>query len=224
MKKIILIFLLFIQIPLFAQNETGFFKEKYLITDPIEKLSVRMAYYGIYTFHPGLKVGVEYPIKRKVKEISKFPILSKIGLYKSSRIKTIHKDWISSANFAMYKHKDNNTGIMLNAELARRRTGFMGLYREFNLGFGFLKTFQPATYEITSSGDIDKKILPGHLYGVFNLGVALGIDYSINGNNKLAMYLKPTYFLMFPNNSLFALNSALEVGITYKFLSNPFNK
>jgi len=224
MKKIILIFLLFIQIPLFAQNETGFVKNKYKNNDEIEKLSVRVAYYGIYTFHPGLKVGVEYPIKRKVKEISKLPIFYKLGIYKSNKIKTIHKDWISSANFAMYKHKDNNTGFMLNGELARRRTGGHNLYREINMGFGFLKTFLPTTYEMTETGDIDKKFLPGHLYGVINFGFALGIDFSINEASKIAMYMKPTYFLMFPNNSLFAVNSALEVGITYRFLSNPFKK
>lgn len=224
MKKLIFITFLLFNMQLFAQNGTTFFKEKYRDTTQIEKLSTRIAYYGIYTFHPGLKVGVEYPIKRKVKEISKFPFLSFLGILQNNKTKVIHNDWISSANFAFYNHRDNNSGFILNAELARRRTGKHALYREINMGFGFMKTFQPTTYEMTNSGEIDKKFLPGHFYKVINLGLAFGFDCSVKKATGISMYIKPTYFIMFPYNSLLTINSALEIGFTYKFVSNPFKK
>jgi hypothetical protein len=223
MKKLLLFTFLFVNIQLFAQNKSEFFREISFDTASIEKLSLKAMYYGVYTFHPGFKVGIEYPIKRKNKEISRKPLFAKMGFMMSNKTKIIHKDWILSANFASYYHKQNHSAMLLTTELARRRTGRRGFYREFSFGYGIMKTFQPTTYEMNSSGEFEKVFMPGHFHNVINFGFALGKDYSIK-NKPITWYFKPTFFVMFPYNSLLGVSSAFEIGITYKLFSNPFKK
>jgi len=215
MKLRILIPLLFIFSTVLSQTEK-LTKTTYKDTSQIDKLSARISYYGINTFHAGLKIGVEYPIKRKIIEKPRIP--RKYGL------KVIHKEWIASINLTGYYHKNNHTGFWLNPELSRRRTGRRGGFKEFSYGIGFLKTFQPKTYIVNDDGSVDKVFMPGHGFFTISLGIAYGKDYSVKKNKPLCLYIKPNYYLIFPYNTLFNMGFGFEVGITYKFLSNPFLK
>ncbi|OFX18324.1 MAG: hypothetical protein A2033_00620 [Bacteroidetes bacterium GWA2_31_9] len=215
MKLRILIPLLFIFSTVLSQTEK-LTKTTYKDTSQIDKLSARISYYGINTFHAGLKIGVEYPIKRKIIEKPRIP--RKYGL------KVIHKEWIASINLTGYYHKNNHTGFWLNPELSRRRTGRRGGFKEFSYGIGFLKTFQPKTYIVNDDGSVDKVFMPGHGFFTISLGIAYGKDYSVKKNKPLCWYIKPNYYLIFPYNTLFNMGFGFEVGITYKFLSNPFLK
>lgn len=215
MKYIKLIF--FLTICAIANSQTEkLTKRTYLDTTQIKKLNVRISYYGINTFHAGLKVGVEYPIKRKIIEKPRIP--RKYGL------KIVRKEWIASVNLIGYYHRNNHTGIWLNNELSRRRTGRRGGFKEFTYGLGFLKTFLPNTYIVNDNGDIEKVFLPGRGYYTLSFGIAYGKDLSVKHNKPICWYIKPNYYLIFPFNKLFNMGFGFEIGITYKFLSNPLNK
>lgn len=212
MKYLLLFFFIIICSTVFSQKEK-LTKKTYKDTSQIDKLSARVAYFGVNSFHAGLKVGVEYPIKRKIIEKPRIP--RKYGL------KVIRKEWIASVNITGYYHRDNHTGFWLNPEISRRRTGRRGGFKEFSYGFGFLKTFQPKTYIVDENGNVDKVFMPGHGFFTLSLGMAYGKDYSVKKQQPLCWYVKPSYYLIFPYNTLFSMGFGFEIGITYKFLSNP---
>ncbi|OFX61038.1 MAG: hypothetical protein A2046_15835 [Bacteroidetes bacterium GWA2_30_7] len=215
MKYIIIVLILFICSSGFSQT-VKLTKKTYIDTSRIEKLSARIAYYGVNSFHPGLKIGVEYPIKRKIVEKPRIP--------RRKGMKTVRKEWIFSANLTGYYHKNNHTGFWLNPELSRRRTGRRGGFKEFSYGFGYLKTFQPKTYIVDDEGNVEKVFIPGHGFFTASLGVAYGKDYSVRTTQPICWYIKPSYYLIFPYNTLFNMGFGFEIGITYKFLKNSFNK
>lgn len=212
MKYLSLLLFITIFSNVFSQSEK-LTKKTYIDTSSIEKLNVRVAYFGVNSFHAGLKIGVEYPIKRRVIEKPRIP--RKYGL------KVIHKDWIASINLTGYYHPDNHTGIWLNPEISRRRTGRRGGFKEFSYGIGFLKTFQPSTYTVDENGNVNSVFMPGHGFFTASFGVAYGKDYSVKNLRPICWYIKPSYYLIFPYNTLFSLGFGFEMGITYKILSNP---
>lgn len=221
--RYVFVFVLLVNFNQFVFCQNGDYKTTiYKDTSRVEKRTLKISYYGINTFHTGIKVGIEYPIFRKVKEMPRFPMNTRLGIMKNKGIKTIHKDWLASLNFTLYNHKNNHTGLWLTSEFSKRRTGRRGGFKEFSYGLGMLKTFQAATYEVDEFNDVRKISVPGHLYYTFAIGVAYGKDYSIRKQKPVCWYIKPTYYLIFPYNSLFSAGFGLDIGLSFKILDNPF--
>jgi hypothetical protein len=218
--KLIKLLSFFLLISLCTYGQTNSKTRKNFIdTTQVDVLNLKIAYYGIITFNPGIKAGIEYPLRRKVKQ----RIYTFKDPKKATKIKTVRKDYIGSLNAGFYNHKKNHTGIFLNADVARRRTGNRGGFYEYALGLGVLKTFQAPTYVIDDSNNTDKVFLPGHLFYTAQFSFAYGRDYTVKGK-PWRWYIRPNYYLIFPYNNLFSANFGMEIGIAYKLIKNPLNK
>lgn len=216
----IIFILLFIVNIIYAQTSDRPVKKVYLDTTSIDLLDVRVGYHGVVTFHPGFKVGVEYPIRRKIKELPRYPILSRVEILNGKGAKIIRKDIIASANTGIFHHKQNHSGFFLNIELEKRRTGKKGVYGGFSMGIGGLRTFLGPTYKIDENDEFKKVFLPGRMYFMPSISFNHGWNFKYKKTIPCSIFYKMTYFFYIPYNNALNINFAFEFGLRMKILKN----
>jgi hypothetical protein len=176
------------------------------------KAGLKTAYMGSIIY-PGLKFGIEQPIK--VKRIDKT---------KSWGVKSIYLEKYLTINLAYYHHPTFHNNLYLLAEWQMRRQKSKGLFFEFAPGLGFSRTFLGgATYDVSDEGKVTKKNLAGYNYAMISIAGGLGYDFSKKINSPFKVYLKPSIFFLLPYNSFFYGRPTIEIGMIYssfQFLKN----
>ena len=167
------------------------------------------SYFGEMITHPGLRVGVNFPLiswdKTKIK--------------KSGNEKVILKSIDFSPSIGLFYHKDYQTGLFVMPELSYSRKNEKGNYMTFAIGAGYMRTFIPRVYDFNSNGEIEK-IDAGYNYFISNYSVAFGKDLSIKKKIPLSIYIKPQLMYAMPNYSNGVRYAALELGLNYRLKKN----
>ena len=202
-KLVVLLLILCIGMVANAQNKT------------LGELPINISYFGESGVHPGLKVGVEYPLWQKDKYKKRFfkKREKKIGS------KGKRKELYGAGNLAFYNHANNHSGLLLGGELGWRRTKLRkGQTLGASLGLGYLQRFYNIdTYQLGSGSTPDQLGLSGRSIVFTSLSVSMGRDLSIRKNIPMTWHIKPTLLFQMPYNHTVVPTAALELGITYKF-------
>ncbi len=167
--------------------------------------SVSISYYGEIITHPGLKINTDFNVKN----------WDKVRNTKKNSEKTVNKSLIISPSLGVYYHKRYQTGLFLMPELKYKRLNPKGMFYEFGIGAGYLRTLIPNTYEVSENGVVEK-VPAGNNYFSTNYFIAFGKDLKINKNLPLAYFIKPQFMFAVPNFPGGTSYFALELGICYK--------
>ncbi len=166
--------------------------------------SFSVAYYGEMITHPGMKVGVNYRLKKwtKTKE-------NKGGIQKQ-----ITKRYLLSPSIGFYYHKRYQTGVFLIPEIKYQRAHQKGRYIEMGLGAGYLRTFIPNTYTVDDNGEVDNTSA-GYNYFATNLFFTFGHQLKVRNTGVTGYYIKPQFMYALPNFSRGVGYFALELGLIF---------
>lgn len=165
---------------------------------------ISISYYGEMITHPGFKISIDFDIKE----------WDKNKATKKDSSKTINKNLILSPTIGLFYHKRYQTGLFFIPEIKYKRQNPKGIFYEFGIGAGYLKTFIPNTYEVSSSGEINKTNA-GYNYFATNYFISFGKDLSIKKNLPIAYFIKPQFMYAVPNFPSGTGYFALELGLCY---------
>lgn len=166
--------------------------------------SVSFSYFGEMLTHPGLKVSTDFNIKE----------WDKIKSTKKDSSKTINKSFLVSPALGIFHHRRYQTGLFFIPEVKFKRQNPKGNFFECGIGIGYLRSFIPNSYEVNSSGEVNK-IVAGFNYLATNYFISFGKDLSIKKNLPIAYFLKPQFIYAVPNFPNGTGYFALELGIRY---------
>jgi hypothetical protein len=160
------------------------------------RLHVNISYFGILGTHPGIKVGVQYPLLtiNEGKSVEKLDQL------------------LGAANFIFYYHRRNQIGTGFNVELGYRHRKINGLNKEVFLGVGYLRSFLPnATYDFDGENGMVRKRSLGKNQLFKTAAIGLGRNSGENFTSDFWV-IKPTLLHLKPFNRGSAINFALDAG------------
>lgn len=151
-----------------------------------KKITYCVGYFGNNIWYPGLKVGADYPLLQKIvrkrndKKITKqFHLNGELGFYWHPK-----KHIATFTSFGIQKTRINQKGGRITYAFHP-----VGIYR----------SFLPETYEVSSTGHVEKIVLPGNFYyaPTFNAGIGK------NSKNKFFKnsYLKANLSMLVKYNS-----------------------
>lgn len=166
--------------------------------------SVSISYYGEMIIHPGVKICADYNLKE----------WDKTKITKKDSSKTINKSLLISPAFGFFYHKRYQTGLSIIPECKYKKRNKKGGFYELGIGLGYFRSFIPNTYEVNSSGEVNKTIA-GHNYFASNYFVSFGKDLSVKKNLPIAYFIKPQFIYTVPNFPSGTGYFALELGISY---------
>jgi hypothetical protein len=196
MKILTILVLLFVVHQVCAQKTT------YSDSLRNKNLAIRAGAMGTLIY-PGLKAGVEWPIK----------YLQRVRI-KKSREKVVYKQRYLSGSIAFYNHKDYHTNVFLLAEWQMRRMKPSGFFTEFAPGIGVSRTFLGGTtYRVNGNQQVEKVSLAGYTYAALSLSYGIGLDLRQKSNKNLAFYFKPSILVLFPYNSYLYARPIVEMGM-----------
>jgi hypothetical protein len=158
---------------------------------------VSVSYFGDQLVHPGLKVGVEYPL-----------------LSRTSRLRSMERSLYVAPNLGVTWHPEHHTAAFVNGELGYRRTRESGWKRELILGLGAMRSNNASP---TYTPDGDRVLLDGHTYVMPSVAVGFGRDLTDKRDLPLAWHVRPTLYMQAPYNTSIVPSLALETGITWSF-------
>ena len=165
-----------------------------------EDLALKIDYFGELGLHPGLAVGLEYP------------------LHKNSWF-LLHWD----NEVGGYYHKWNHTGVFARTSVGTRFTAPFGLYFDLQLGAGYLHTFVAGdTYVRTEKEELTQKSDGGDPHFMPSLVLLLGWDIAKNRDLPLALHFGVDAYGQTPFNHSVLPHIAIRTGITYKI--NQYKK
>tara|TARA_R110002050_G_scaffold6037_1_gene25783 strand:- start:1362 stop:1895 length:534 start_codon:yes stop_codon:yes gene_type:complete len=166
--------------------------------------SINFSYYGEMITHPGLKISADFNITEwdKIKSTNK------------DSSKTINKNILISPALGFFCHRRYQTGLFFIPEIKYKRQNPKGRFYEVGIGLGYLRTFIPNTYEVNSSGEVNKTNA-GYNYFATNHFISFGKDLSIKKDLDLAYFIKPQFMYVVPNFPNGIGYFALELGIKY---------
>ena len=127
--------------------------------------AISLAYFGETITHPGLKVGISFPLY----EWEKHKTL------RNGREKLLDKRIDLSPQLGFYYHQDYQTGLFVLPELSYIRQNAKGNYTALGVGAGYLHTRVPRVYDFDPSGEIEQ-IRSGHHYFISNYFATFGKD------------------------------------------------
>lgn len=164
---------------------------------------LRIAYFGENITRYGLRIGVEYGLKRLERTAGNGAI--------------IRNDLYAGLSLGFFRHPDNHLGLTFSPELGWRRTGRRGGVVQAALSPGLIRTFyEAATYRTGDGGALERVHLAGQ-WG-FLPGVSLGVghDFSVRGRTPLLLFANLHYMRQYPYNRSYLNRAFLEVGIIKK--------
>jgi hypothetical protein len=174
-------------------------------------LNIKAAYLATIK-HPGFRLGVEYPVVKKV-------------FYKNGRIRKTNEQFLTSG-FAFYHHKTFHSNVMFSAGYLWRRTNAGNWFADAELQTGISRTFTAgATYKVDGNGHVSRAKNSGYWYAHVQAGFAVGKDFSANKKPlPLKAYIKPGIMLMLPYNNFVYARPAAEAGVIFTNTKLPFVK
>ncbi len=185
--KLLLLFLMLISKGLYAQDTHQ------------KGIQFNISYFGILGTHPGIKLGLQYPLA---------------DLQKASTTDQLNQI-VGAANFIFYYHRRNQIGTGFTLELGLRSRKQNGLNKEIFFGAGYLKTFLPNTvYDFDAEQGIIAKRSFSRNH--FLKTAALGLGKNINGDLGANFWtIKPTLLHLRPFNQKGVFNFALDAGLQF---------
>jgi hypothetical protein len=165
--------------------------------DKNKNIQFNISYFGILGTHPGVKLGLQYPLAN-LQQAQKMDQLNQV---------------IGAASLIFYYHRRNQIGAGFNLELGFRSRKQDGLNKEFFIGAGYLRTFFPNTvYDFDAqAGMLEKK---SHGRSHFLKTAALGLGGNVDGDlNANFWTIKPTLLHLRPFNRKGGFNFALDAGL-----------
>jgi hypothetical protein len=168
--------------------------------------------------YPGLKLGVERPIKV-------------IHLEKEKRkgLKVLSKEKYLTLNLGFYHHPTFHDNFYMLAEYQMRRQKSSAWFREFSPGLGYSRTFlDGSSYNVSDMGEVTKSNAAGYTYAILSLAGGFGYDFSKKSDTPLKAFIKPSLLLMAPYNSFVYARPTVELGVVYSagnfWKANPTTK
>lgn len=166
--------------------------------------SISVSYFGEMITHPGLKLSANFNLKE----------WSKMKNADKKHSKELGKSLVLSPAIGFYYHRRYQTGLFLIPEGKYRSLNQKGLFHEFGLGLGYLRTFVPNTYEVTGNDEV-RKVSAGHNYFATNFFFTIGKDLGVAKEMPIAYFIKPQLMYAVPNFPKGVGYFVLEIGITY---------
>lgn len=162
----------------------------------------KVAYQGGMILHPGLNLGLAYPIWDKSRE--------------KRNSKLVRQELRLGLNAGFYYHRRMHTGLNIGPEIEWLRTGSRGGQFGLSLETGYLRTFIPNTYEVDDSGSVYPARGSGTDHYFFSPGLRLGKAYRVGEANTWSWYIRPK--LQFQTPYSFRTNKYLqtEIGLNFK--------
>lgn len=178
-----------------------------------QQVAVRVSYFGENMFHPGLKMGIEYPLK--VKEM--------IKTKKNGNTKRRGLAWIMATNLGFYRHKKNHSGLFLNGEFGGRFITHKAKKLDFALGLGYIRTILDGeTFIVDDQGQVQSKSTTGQGGFMPSISIGWGQDFYWKKKSPWAWHIKGQYFFQIPYNAALLLRTGMEVGVSYRIAWRPF--
>lgn len=163
--------------------------------------------YTATLIYPGLRVGIELPVKRT--QLNK--------TRRSGAIKSVFKERFLAVSLGGYHHPDFHDNGYATVEWVARRTRSGGFFTEFSPGAGYSRTFLGGTtYQVDAAGQVTTKPLAGYSYALVTVGLGLGYDFSRIHHRSVAVFAKANALVMFPYNNFLYARPTLEIGVIYK--------
>ena len=182
---------------------------------PTKKLEYQFSYFGEFIAHPGVKLGVNYPIWQKAK--------SKDRQKKNYLLtKTKIKQWKIGTNAAFYHQVNNHNGYLWNVELTYQTIKTKSKkpnklkYFDASFGLGYYhyeligKTFQSTENDFEEINGNGNALMP-------TLAVAWGRNIRFMKETDVRYYVKPTLLFEMPAGTSFHTRFALEIGLASTF-------
>ncbi len=194
MKKILFLFI----IQLYAGLLFGQVREN----TPFPDFS--MAYYGNNLWNPGLKFGTEYIWKERVKTKEK-----------KKRTKTKTNRFVFNGDAGFYWDPMNYTALFLYSGIRFRHINTQGFHYHFGASpVAYYRSFLTETYEVSSSGDVEKVPLPGRSYYAPTLTLGMG-KYRKGERRLKGWFLDLDVMFLVPYNADFV--PLLNLAYGYRF-------
>lgn len=115
-----------------------------------DKWQLDAGYSGGNFIHPGASAGILKTVRQTLKE-------RKSG-------KSIRRDLMIGGRVGLYYHKDYQTGLWLQGEIARRKIRPNGRYSALALGLGAIQTWVPNSYLVDSGAEVQYRPAKGIAY------------------------------------------------------------
>lgn len=171
-------------------------------------VSFRLAYMGSILY-PGVKAGVEYPIrtKRYAYQVDSLFVTKKI------------KQRSVTLNLGMYHHKTFHSNYILTAGYLWRRTNKKGWFADVEPQFGVSRTFIDGTvYSVDASNAVNKIKLAGDWFLASQMSFSVGKELRlVKKEAPLKIYIRPTLILLAPYNNFIYARPSVEIGAIYDF-------
>lgn len=198
-KKVFLVSaLLFVWFFSYAQGD--------LSNNSVRKYPVSIAYFGDFYFHPGIKVGAQYPLLIKKYEKHK----------RSGKIKYRERHLLSGLSLGYYHHTGLHNALFLTGEIGRRRILRSGVMFDYMYALGYERTFYPGkTFVVNDDNSIKKVPLAGGDYLFTGIALAMGKTRLIKRNQPFGWYIKQNVMLQIPYNNSFGVLWGVEFGATW---------
>lgn len=163
--------------------------------------------YNSSLIYPGLRFGIELPIKR----------VNVRKLRSSGRIRQYTKERFITPMLSWYHHPTYHDNVYLTAGWTIRRTHSGGFMKELTPAIGLSRTFLGGTtYKVSNEGNVEIERLAGYYYYLLSISGGLGYDFAIKKHKPVAVFSRLSLMALFPYNSTILLRPTLELGIIYK--------
>ena len=143
-------------------------------------VTLSISYFGEMITHPGLKIGVNFRLKQWQHDQNSEALYLSLSL-------------------GSFFHRRYQTGVFLYPEINYGKQFSSGATISGGLGFGYLRTFIPNTFEINMDDRTVTKTRAGHHY--FLPGISVMGGKEINDQNRFPshVFVKPNFYYAFPN-------------------------
>ncbi len=190
-------------------------KRKIKTKEAAEKITfLNAGYMGQGITHPGLKIGIDYPLSAKLKRVEKY---KRTGELRKTKVQKI--EYFTGVNMGGFYHFKSETGLLLDLEVGRRMVRTNGRKRSFGLGTGTIQTFRNGpTFSTASNGTgFDQRSAAGQTGWQANFFVTYGKDNVFINSNSFNWELKYKLMAQFPFGTAIGLRNFVEFNIAFPF-------
>jgi hypothetical protein len=158
--------------------------------------------------YPGLRIGVELPLKETNYE-------------QKGTTKT--RERAAQFSLGMYHHGGFHTNFFLTSDYVFRRLNKRGFITEFKTGLALSRTFLGATaYSVNESGQVSRENGAGNYYFMPSLNFGIGKDFSKTASERpLSIYGNFNATGLLPYNGFILPLPIFEIGARFKLGNLP---
>lgn len=176
-------------------SNTGFSQQE-------QAFYAKVTYQGGMILHPGLNLGLAYPIWKQARE-------KKNG-------KLITRELRLGLNAGFYYHRRLHTGLNCGPEMEFLRTGSKGGQLGLSFESGYLRTFIPASFEVSDVGTVSPAGSSGTNHFFYSPGIRFGKVFRISKHRELAWYVRPKLQFQTPYIGRTNKYFQTEIGVNFK--------